>query len=366
MDKEIISNKQGIALVVMFIMGSTMVLGVSSDAKQDAWISIIIAGITALPVTFMYARVLKLFPSRNLYDIVEILYGKVLGKFITILFVWYSIHLGALVIRNFAEYIQIVSLPETPQYVFIMALGIMCIYTVKSGIEVIGRWSIFMASIIIIMVIILNILSITQIELSTLKPVLYNGFSPVLKSAGNVFTFPFGETVLFMTVLGSLNNKGNPYKVYRISLLIGGLILLIATIRNITTLGIETALILYFPVHQSISLIEIGDFVQRVEVIMSIVYLLGGIVKVGICIYSASIGFVKLINLKNYRKIVVPISLITMTLSCIIYRNTMEMFYWAVSVYKYYALPFQVIIPLAILITAEIKIRAMKKKQIVS
>lgn len=364
MNKELISNKQGIAAIIMFIMGSTMVLGTGSEAKQDSWIAVIIAAVMALPILFVYSKVLSMFPEKNLYDIVEILYGKFLGKIITVLYIWYSIHLGGLVLRNFSEYIQIVSLPETPRFVLTMLLGIICIYIVKSGIEVIGRWSILMAFIIILIQIFLNTLSIPKMDFSILKPVLYNGFNPVMKSASNIFSFPFGETVLFMTVLGALKSKGSTFKVYNISLLIGAVIILIATIRNITVLGIETSLILYFPVHGAISLIDIGDFLQRVEVSISVIYLISGITKIGICLYSASIGFAKLFNLKDYRKIVAPIALITMNLSCIIYRNTMEMFYWATAIYKYYAFPFQVIIPLIILISAEIKIRSTKNKPV--
>lgn len=364
MDKEIITNKQGIATITMFIMGSTMVLGTGGEAKQDAWIAIIIAVIMAFPVVFVYSRILSLFPGKNLFDIVEILYGKVFGKLVALLFVWYSVHLGALVIRNFAEYIQIVSMPETPQFVLTMLMGLICIYIVKSGVEVIGRWSILVAFIIILALILLNILSIPQMRLSALKPVLYNGFNPVLKSAMTIFAFPFGETVLFMTVLGALNRQGSPFKVYAVSLIIGGIVLLAATIRNITTLGVETLSILYFPVHGSISLIDIGDFLQRVEVVVSIIYLLAGIIKVGVCLYAASLGFAKLFNFKDYRKIIIPIALVTMNLSCIIYKNAMDMFYWALIIYKYYAFPFQVIIPVAILITAEIKTRTMKNKQI--
>lgn len=364
MKKELISNKQGIAAIVMFILGSTMVLGTGSEAKQDSWIAVIIATVMAFPIVLVYSRVLNLFPGKNLYDIVEIIFGKFLGKVITVIYVWYSIHLGGLVFRNFAEYIQIVSLPETPQFVLTMLLGILCIYIVKSGIEVIGRWSILMAVMLILILMLINILSIPIMNFSVLKPVLYNGFTPVLKSATTIFAFPFGETVLFMTVLGSLQSKGNTYKVYNISLLIGVGIILLATIRNITSLGIETSMLLYFPVHGAVSLIDIGDFLQRVEVFISVVYLIAGVTKIGICLYSACTGFAKLFNLKDYKKIAAPAALISMNISCIIYRNTMEMFYWATTIYKYYAFPFQVIIPLVIWITAEIKIRTMKRNQV--
>jgi len=45
-----------------------------------------------------------------------------------------------------------------------------------------------------------------------------------------------------------------------------------------------------------------------------------------------------------------------MTLAIILFANILEMYDW-LDIYKYFALPFQVILPLIILAGAEIKIR---------
>jgi spore germination protein KB len=55
-----------------------------------------------------------------------------------------------------------------------------------------------------------------------------------------------------------------------------------------------------------------------------------------------------------------PVALLFLALSAIIYKNTMEMFDF-ISVYQFYAIPFQIIIPLAVWIAAEIKARAKRK-----
>lgn len=114
MSRESITNKQGIATMVMFIIGSTIILGAGRQGMQDVWISILISMAIALPILFIYSMIIKLFPGKNLYEISEVVFGKFFGKIVTLLFTWYSLHLGALVIRNFSEYIKIVSMPETP------------------------------------------------------------------------------------------------------------------------------------------------------------------------------------------------------------------------------------------------------------
>lgn len=352
--------------MTMFICGSTMVLGTGIEANQDAWIAVVVAALMAVPVYAVYGRIAKTYPGENIYDIFEIVFGKVLGKTLSLLFVWYSVHLGSLVIRNFSEFVQIVSFPETPQFVMVMFTGLVVIYFLKSGIEVIGRWSDYIIVVIIMFVIIINVLSITQMHIEYIIPILGRGVGGILRSSTAIFAFPFGEAVIFLSVLNNLNENGKPYRIFYISLALGGLIILIASMRNILTLGVQVATTLYFPVYTSISLINIGDFLQRLQVLVTIIYILTGFIKISICIYSACIGFSKVFNIKDYRKIVVPISLVSMSLSCIIYKNPMEMFYWALVIYKYYAFPFQVIIPIILLIGVEIKSRKGKRQAAVS
>jgi spore germination protein KB len=44
----------------------------------------------------------------------------------------------------------------------------------------------------------------------------------------------------------------------------------------------------------------------------------------------------------------------------IIYDSSMEMKYWAVKIYPYYAFPVQVIIPVTLWISAEVKMRKLE------
>lgn len=143
MDRQIISNSQGICIMSMFLIGTSIVLEVAKNAKQDAWISIALGIIMSLPMIVVYSKLLNNFPEKDLYDIFQYVFGKKIGKVISVLFIWYVFHLGALVIRVFSEFVNVVSLPETPQSIFAIFLGLLCIWTVKSGIEVLGRLAMF-------------------------------------------------------------------------------------------------------------------------------------------------------------------------------------------------------------------------------
>lgn len=360
--KEIISDRQGITTMVLFIMGSTLVLGVGSDAKQDAWLAVIIAIVLAIPILSVYARILALLPDKNLYEILNYVFGKAFGRIIALFFIWYAFHLGTMVLRNFQEFIKVVAFPETPEFVPVMLMGILCIWVAKEGIEVLGRFSQLVIIILALIIFAVAALAIKDAKFDNLRPFLYNGVSPVLSSAFSVFSFPFAETVLFMAVFDFSKGKNHPFKVYYYALAIGSFFVLLVTVRNIVVLGADFINQVYFPSYAVVSLINIGDFLQRIEVTVSVVLLFAGFVKISVCLLAAGKGVDYLFKTGNYRQIVAPVGLLMMITSCFLYQNIMEMQEFAFKVYKYYAFPFQVILPLIIWIGAEIKAKKNRKK----
>lgn len=363
MQKELITNKQGIFMMSMFIFGSSILTGAAREAKQDVWLVIILGLIMSLPMIFIYAKLLSLYPGKALYEVLNEVFGKVAGKIISLLYVWYSFHLGALVIRNFSEFVNVTSFPETPQTIIVIFVGLFCIWVVKAGIEVMGRWSAFAFPIAAAIIVITVILSMTNINIINMKPVLYNGIKPVLTSSFGFFSFPLAETVVFTMVFSTLKNKDKTFKVFLSSVCIGSVIIMSIAVRNILVLGAPLTTSLYFPSYVAVRTINIGDFIQRFEIVVSIIFIFGSFVKISVCLYAAALGAAKILNIDNYRYLVAPIGFMMMNLACTIYESMMEMFDWAIKIYPYYAIPFQIILPIIILIAAKIKIKINSKKQ---
>lgn len=355
--KEVISNRQAITVMVMFIMGSTLIMGVGSNAKQDVWLAIIIAALLVMPVMAIYARILSLYPDKNLYDILNSVFGPLAGRLIAVLYIWYAFHLGALVMRNYQEFINVVAFPETPIFVPIMLMGLLCIWVVKEGLEVLGRWSQLMFIFLAVIILIVVLLSMKDANIDNIRPVLYNGLKPVLLSSFGIFSFPFAETVVFMAAFSFMKKRNKPLKIYFLSLLIGFSILMLISVRNVLVLGSDLLEGVYFPPYMVVSIINIGNFLQRIEVTVSVVFLLSGFVKISACLMAACKGVDYVFGFGGYRQIVAPVGLLLMTVSCFIYQDIMEMQEWAFKIYMYYAFPFQVLLPIIIWIASEIKVK---------
>lgn len=335
-------------------MGTTLVLNSYTESQQDTWISMVVALVFAIPIVIIYGSILNDHPEKDIFQILEYIFGKLIGNIIGFLYFFYFFHLGAISIRNMTEFVQLSSFPDTPQYVTALFIGILAIYILKSGIEVMARVNKFIMPLMIFLISITFIMVIPKAEVGNLLPILGNGWSPVLKDSFSKFAFPLGETVIFLSFFNIVKEKNKASKIYLKGMLIGSTILIYAGIRNILVLGFPSLTSSVFPSYEAVSLIDIGDFIRGVEIILYILTTIAGFIKVSLCLLASCIGIARLFNFSDYKFVAAPLGLFMMSLSFILYDSTMHMVEW-LDIYKYYALPFQVIFPIIILIFGKLK-----------
>lgn len=354
MVKEKITSNQAIAIITAFIFGSSVIFGVSSEAKQDSLIALFLAMFLSLPIIIMYARIIKLYPEMGLYDIIRQLFGKIIGNIIIIIMTWYAMHLCAIVLRDFSEYIKITTLFKTPEIMIIIILLIVSIYIAKSGMVILGSWALIILPIIVLMVALTLLFSVNIIEMQNFLPIMETKLKDMSLAVYKLISYPLAETVLFLPLAGFLKKKDSPYKIYLTSIIFGCIIFFLVIFRNLTVLGSNLIMETYFPSFAATRIIELGNFFTRVEGAVTINFLFAGVTKITVCLIAASLGISKLLSITNYKKIIVPTGLLILALSSIIFTNIIELMDFT-EIYHIYAFPFQIIIPLIIWITAEIK-----------
>lgn len=362
MKKELISEKQAISMIVLFIIGESMAMQTAPAAGRDLWLAIILAMGMAMVISLIYSKLLSLFPGKDLYDIIEYAFGRFFGKIINVLYVWFVFHTGSWVLRDFVEFPITLSVPETPKSIFAVFIIILCVWVVKSGIEVLGRWSEFFIIFNVILPLIALFLLIPQMELCNIQPFFYEGFKPFLKGTFNAFSFPFSETFVFTFILCNLRDEASPYKVYFKGLFIGGILLAIVSLGELLVIGIDIYLFNFFPGHAVVSKINVGELIQRMEMIPIISIMTSIFVKIAVYLYATCIGFSKLFNIKDYRFIVTIVGLLMCNVAFFGSDSITELFELAGKIWLYYSFPFHVVIPLIILAIVLIK-RKRKVRQ---
>lgn len=365
MNIEKITDKEAICIITLFIMGSTLILGIGGETKNDAWITAIVGMLFSIPFYFVYSRILSIFPGKDLFEILDLVFGRYIGKFVALLYIVYAFHLGALVTRNFGEFVSTLGMPETPIFVALLTVGIVCIVGVRLGTEVIGRTCAYLIIVVFAIIVFVQVLAIPQMHFNYIKPVFYTPLPKIIRGAFSVFSFPFAETVVLMGTFSALKSKKSPYKVYFTGLFLAGFIIVFVTMRNIFLLG-KSFWLFYFPSYMAVSQIEIGRFIQRIEVAVSFVFAVAAFTKISICLHTACKGIGRVFGLKDYRPLTINVGLLMIYFSFIVFDNIMDMSYSAFNVYPYFAFPFQAVIPLILWIGAEIKRKKDSKNKCIS
>lgn len=350
-----VTSRQMSFTIIMFLFGSSVVLGVNSDSYQDSWISLLLAIAISVPIFAMYARIVQLMKGKGFFTTLIEWYGNILGKIMIGLFSSYFIYLAAVVVRNFSEFMEIVALPQTPQPPIILFIVLVCIYMVKSKIQVITQWAVIALYITLFIVLTTVLAALPLAKPENLLPFLEHPPALLLQSASRIVAFPFAECVAFLPLLSSVKN-GNPYKIYFSCLFLGGLILLTVMLRNIMIIGGELLAIEQFPSYTAAKILEVGRFLSRIEGSISINFIVAGITKIAVCMYSGTLGVSKIIEARNLDQIVMPLGLFIMSLSLILYTDSVEMFSF-ISIYGIFAFPFQIFLPAVLWLTGEWKNR---------
>lgn len=355
--KEGISDRQGIALLMLFMIGSAIVVIPGLEAKKDIWIANILAALITIPVSLIYSRIISLYPGKDLYDILPIVLGKTLGKVVAALYIWFAFHLGALVIRNFGDFVSVVGLDDTPMIIPMIFLAVLCAWGVKEGINTLASISAFFGPLIVFFILSSALTLIPKMEINNIFPVLYEGIQPVLEGTFGLFSFPLAETVLFLMVFNSLKTRQSAYRIYIISIIFFSIFAVTSALVMIMVLGVDIASTSYFPSYLALRKIEIGGFLSGLEIVISLSFLIAGFIKISICILASSAGAAKVLGARDYRFIVLPVTMLMVNMAYFVYDNIKQSYHWALEIWPTYAFLFQFILPVIILIAAEVRVR---------
>lgn len=353
LEKGRISPLQMIGLLVAFLWGSTIIIipsAIAVSAGRDAWLSMLLAVLAGLGLVAVYGALAMRFPGYSFIQYSELVLGKFFGKIAGLALIWFALHLGSLVVRNFGDFLNGSILPQTPMAVINGMTVLLAVFAVRGGLEVVARVNDVLIPFLIFLILLLTVLSLPNLELNKILPVLENGYKPVLKGALTATGFPFAETVLFSMIMPYLNRPGYGSKALFLGVLLGGLLLFTIILRTLMTLGPEPTAGTWFSVLEAVRLINIFNFIQRVESIIIINWVGLGFIKITVCLYAFVLGLAQWFNLQEYRPLVLPAGVLMLALSIFLYGNYVEEVAFAGVIWTPYSLCIAFLLPLIMLV----------------
>jgi spore germination protein KB len=361
-----IAGRQFTVLVFMFTTGSSLLLAPSmlaSDAKQDAWLAAIIGVVVGLLLTWLYQTLGNLYSNMTLVEYSEKILGKWIGKAISLLFFTFPFLLTALVLRNIGDFMTTQIMPETPIQAIHIIFLIIVIMGTRLGLETLARTGEILFPWFIGLFLLLVIFISPQIELEKIQPFLEDGMKPVLRGALPFIGFPFLELVIFLMIFPYVNKSKEAGKAFFRGTLIGGVVLILLTALAILVMGVDQTTRSLYPSYILAKKINIGNFLQRIEAIVTIMWFISIFFKLTICFYASTLSLAQIFKLKDYRMLVFPLGMILNVLSLVVSPNIV---YNITSTFRVWGIPYGftygLFLPLLLLGVAAFRKKRSKNK----
>ncbi|AIF53198.1 GerAB/ArcD/ProY family transporter [Pelosinus sp. UFO1] len=319
-----INNWQLYCLMMLFEIGSTTVFGLGIDAKQDAWIAVLLAMFFGFVLIWIYTEIQKYYPEKNLAEILISVLGKWLAIPIILLYALEFFWISTLNFREFGELISMILLPSVPLSVILVVFMITAMYTLFLGFEVLARLGELMFPLIIFFILSIFVLIgfSEQVDLTRLQPVLGNGITPVLKAAiPALVNFPFGEMVVFLMYWHYVNEKQcirktSFFVTITIGLLLSSVLALMVAVLDVPFVTNST-----IPIYEVIKLINIGDILTNLDSLATVVQFIGGFFKMTIHFYGGVLAVKSLFKIINEKWLIALFGVFWTWFSIVYYPN---------------------------------------------
>ncbi|MEQ6388183.1 endospore germination permease [Bacillaceae bacterium S4-13-58] len=362
--KEKISEKQLTNMITLFTIGSAILFTPSllaNAAKQDAWISAIVATVIALFLVLFYSKLHELYPKKSYFECTTYVLGKWVGGVIIFITYMYLFLLCSILLWDIGDFLKTQILVQTPIQVIHILFMLTVIYTIRLGIENVGRTSEIFLPWVLGLFFLLCIFLIGSIEKENLLPYIEKGIKPVIHGSYYLLAFPYLELFVFLMITPYVNKEAKVKKSFLQGTLIGGLLLTTVTFLCILVLGSDVTIRNMFPVYLLGKKVSIGEFLERLEVIIAIIWFLSIYFKLAILFYILVASLSDFVRAKDYRPITLPLGMLIVVMIPIMFTSTMQFASFDKEVFFPLTYIVGFLLPLMVYIAGKIKLKKEKR-----
>jgi len=285
-----IENRQFLFTVICFLQCVTIhVSTMMNIAAQSSWFVLIASMVPAVLLIFIIGGLVKVYGQIGLDKMVERGFGRFFGKTVSLLYVLFFFWKFCDTIFEFSSFVNDTILPKTPAWVILILIIAVCVFATNSGIAVISSMSFLLTLTVLIITIGSALFLIPKYELGNFLPQFAESAGKYFKGFAVSSVEPFGEVIVFLTVIPHVKNSGNSGKIIKtllVALVLGAVTFLINIIRDTGTLGVLVKYFI-FPTFESIRMINIGEIFSRVEVFYAGVLMMLVFIKASVWLFAA-------------------------------------------------------------------------------
>jgi spore germination protein KB len=363
-EKGKISGSQMAIMMNPAIFATVMLLVPAITAKhahQDMWLSPIWASLVGFTAVFLAYKLNKLYPQQTLIEYSELILGKVFGKIIGAVYLFFYLHVSGIVVREYGEFVSGTFLPHTPMVFVFGTMLLVSAFAVYGGLEVIGRCSEIIVPVVLLLYLLIFIMLIKDLHIQNMLPIMENGLTPSL--LGSVVPQSwFSEYILITFFLPYLADQNKGLKWGMISV---ASVMFFMVLTNFTSLLLfgNLSSVLTYPVMVATRYISIAEFLEHLEAIVMAIWVAGTFIKITVFYYTLVLATAQWLKLTDFRPLVFPIGFLLIVFGIWSAPNLQELAHFLSTSAAFYFLSIQIFFPILLLLIALIRKKFQQKNE---
>lgn len=284
-----IGPSETINAFLLFFIVNTAQIGVGiqgfqriiyEHTRQDAWIPVLLAGLATHIIAMFMLKTLEIYGSQDLYGIHQAVFGKWIGNFINILYIFYCSLAFFATLRNYIEVVQTWVFPDLDTWFLATSLLLIVMYTFTGGMRVIVGVS-FFSFVLSIWIFPMLAYPMKYIEPRSLLPILEANMGEIWKGMKSMTFTVVGFEILYV-IYPFIKDKRNAKKHVHLGLLVTTLIYLATMLVSLTYFSGEQLMKTIWATLSLFSIIKF-PFIERFEYIAVCFWML--IILPNLCLF---------------------------------------------------------------------------------
>jgi spore germination protein KB len=353
-----ISERQ-LAFIITTLLITTVVFWMpqlgARAVEQDVWLTALIATVWGVLSALVIIALARRYPGHTLIEYLPLILGKPLGKIVGALYVFWFLSVGAVILFEFALFLNITIMNRTPIAVSMVTVIILSFYALRSGLEVWARVNEILLPVVVLALLAVIVLPYSNMDFSRLLPLADHSPGLLISTSINSASWR-GEVILAGMFIPALASFSSTPRNIIISVIFVGLILAAVEISAVAVFGGVPTGQKEFPFFSLARMISIAKIFDRLELLIVIAWVLGTFFKICAFLYCSTLGAAQVLGFKGFQFLLLPVSVLMLAFAKNFFKGVTELTDFLVNVWPGYALlSFELILPLFLYLIALIR-----------
>jgi spore germination protein KB len=326
--KEKITAWQTVLLLISAVLPTailTVPVNVVRFARNDAWLSILLATLVGGIGAWIAGSLALRYPGLGLYQIVDKMAGRIAAKAVCLIFLYYFFIGVADILHQYTNFLSVTIVGQTPIVLVGVIALLLAIYVVYSGIEVMARVNQIIIISAFFVFAVSTVFYFKEMEFERLLPVFHNSWSRIALGA----MAPAGwlaEVSLVLLLTPHLRKPEQARKAALWAVVLSGGSLAWTIFGSIAVFGSDILPLFNYPTFNVFRLIRLADFIERIDALYIAAWVGAMTMKLSVYTFAGVYSFRYLFGIKDREQgpFLFPYAALALTYSILSWENNQE------------------------------------------